>query len=110
MSRRAKPFVRSKSLSVPTARKLDRLTEQIAIEIWVLRWLRVKRTEIRKRYDCDPRRLYDIWEEIAFRGSREKARALFEERYPQQVAATDFSRHRRFAKPGPADNQLSLFD
>src|SRR5262245_39563563 len=34
------------------------LTEQDAIDIWIARWLRIRRKDILLRYGCDPRRLY----------------------------------------------------
>ncbi len=38
------------------------LTEEDAVDIWVARWMRVPRKELLRRYACDPRRLYEIWE------------------------------------------------
>ena len=35
-----------------------------------------------RRYGCDPRRLYEIWEGKRFPATRAKALELFEARYP----------------------------
>ena len=45
------------------------LAEADAVDIWIARWLRVRRKELVARYACDPRRLYEIWEEKRFFGS-----------------------------------------
>jgi hypothetical protein len=39
------------------------LTETDAVDIWIARWLRIRRKALLARYGCDPRRLYEIWEE-----------------------------------------------
>lgn len=90
--------------------KSGRLSTEDAINIWIARWLRIRRKDIRARFACDPRRLYDIWEEVSHSGSRDRAEALFRERYPMLAGATDFSRHRRFPKAGAGEAQLGLFD
>src|SRR5262245_21211113 len=86
------------------------LAEADAIDIWIARWLRVRRKDLVMRYACDPRRLYEIWEEKRFAGSREKARALFAERYPSLVDRTDYGLHRRIPRGVPPDLQPGLFD
>jgi len=86
------------------------LGEADAIDIWIARWLRVRRKDLVARYGCDPRRLYEIWEEARFVGSRDKARALFAERYPSLVDRTDYGRHRRIPRGVPSDLQPGLFD
>lgn len=98
------------SKSKPPAGPSVRLTEIDAIDIWIARWLGIRRKDILARYGCDPRRLYDIWEESRFPGSRGKALALFAERYPKLVAQVDTSAHRRIPRPGPGEDQLGLFD
>src|SRR6185312_15645253 len=60
---------------VATASK-RRLSEADAIDIWIARWLRIRRKDLLLRYGCDPRRLYEIWEEKRFTGSRDKALEL----------------------------------
>lgn len=85
------------------------LTESEAVEIWIAKWLRVRRRDLCERYGCDPRRLYEIWTQERFPAARDKARAVFMERYPALVDRIDFGRHRRISKddhPG----QLALFD
>ena len=86
-----------------------RLTEANAIDIWIARWLRVRRKDILVRYGCDPRRLYDIWEGKRFPTSREKAMAVIAERYPGLEGRVDTSLHRRIPRPGPDGSQTTLF-
>ena len=92
----------------PTTRRP--LAEADAIDIWIARWLRVRRKDLVARYGCDPRRLYEIWEEKRFAGSRDKARLLFAERYPSLVDRTDYGRHRRIPRGVPSELQPGLFD
>ncbi len=84
------------------------LTAEDAVNIWIARWIRVQVKELVRRYDCDPRRLYEIWEETHFIGSRAKALDVFRARYPGLDDRIDPGPHRRIsAKPGP--EQMSLF-
>ena len=92
----------------PPARRS--LIEADAVDIWIARWLRVRRKELLARYDCDPRRLYEIWEGKRFAGSRDKARALFVERYPGLADRIDYGRHRTVPRKPPAELQPGLFD
>jgi hypothetical protein len=92
----------------PTGRRP--LGEADAVDIWIARWLRVRRKELVARYGCDPRRLYEIWEEKRFAGSRDKARALFAERYPTLVDRIDYGLHRRIPRGVPDALQPGLFD
>jgi len=85
------------------------LTEADAIDIWIARWLRIRRRDLVRRYQCDPRRLYEIWEETRFPGARGKALELFEARYPSLHDRVDFGPHRRMARTAHPD-QLGLFD
>ncbi|MDO9381915.1 MAG: hypothetical protein Q7T86_03540 [Hyphomicrobiaceae bacterium] len=62
-----------------------------------------------RRYGCDPRRLYEIWEEIRFAGSRSKALALFSVRYPTLLDRVDCGPHRRISQ-APDTGQLSFFE
>lgn len=85
------------------------LTERDAIEIWIARWLRVRPSDLIRRYGCDPRRLYEIWQEDRFPGSREKALTVFLTRHPKLVERIDPGPHVRLTRashPG----QLELFD
>src|SRR5262245_46193237 len=87
--------VRAVPSQVPEAGQPGRrpLAEADAVDIWIARWLRVRRKELIARYGCDPRRLYEIWEEKRFFGSRDKARTLFAERYPSLVERIDYGLH-----------------
>lgn len=92
----------------PPPRPRGPLTEQDAIDIWIARWVRVRPAELIRRYQCDPRRLYDIWEGARFPESRDRALEAFAKRYPKLSGRFDPGVHRRIsAKPGP--DQLSLF-
>lgn len=93
----------------PFARGAGRpLTEADAIDLWIARWLRARRADLCRRYVCDPRRLYEIWEGVRFPASRDKAWAAFRLRYPALVERVDSGPHRRI--PRSADpRQLSLF-
>jgi hypothetical protein len=87
-----------------------RLAESDAVDIWIARWLRIRRKDLLSRYGCDPRRLYEIWEERRFAGSRDKARELFCARYPALVDRIDYGPHRRIARAVPRELQPGLFD
>jgi hypothetical protein len=87
-----------------------RLQEADAIDIWIARWLGIRRREILERYGCDPRRLYEVWWEERFPGSRLKAMKLFEERYPGLAGHVDFSRRARLVRSGADERQRSLFE
>jgi hypothetical protein len=100
--------VHSAATAAPAQRRP--LAEADAIDIWIARWLGIRRKHLIARYGCDPRRLYEIWEEVRFPGSREKARALLAERYPTLVDRIDYGVHRRIPRRVPAELQPSLFD
>jgi hypothetical protein len=85
------------------------LTEADAIDIWIARWLRVRQCDLLKRYTCDPRRLYEIWEEARFAGTRAKALAVFRERHPALLDRVDPGAHRRIPTRSIHPDQLSLF-
>jgi hypothetical protein len=87
-----------------------RLTESDAIDIWIARWLRIRRKDLLTRYGCDPRRLYEVWEGTRFPDSRDKALELFRQRYPTLVDRVDYGPHRRTPRRVPADLQPSLFE
>lgn len=91
---------------LPVARRP--LTEDDAVDIWIARWLRTRPIDLRRRYACDPRRLYEIWEETRFPGSRARALDEFRARFPGLEARFDPGPHRRI--PLATDpSQLSLF-
>jgi len=85
------------------------LTEADAIDIWIARWLRIRRKDLLDRYGCDPRRLYEIWEGKRFAGSRTKALALFAQLHPRLADRIDFGHHRRIPRAAPDDMQPDLF-
>jgi hypothetical protein len=86
------------------------LTHADAVDVWIARWLRIRRKDLIARYGCDPRRLYEVWEQKRFAGSRETAKALFIERYPGLIDRIDYGPHRAVPRRVPADLQPSLFD
>lgn len=85
------------------------LTEADAVDIWIARWLKIRRRDLVRRYACDPRRLYEIWEGARFPEARAKALELFAERHPGLLDRVDFGPHRRIART-PHPDQLALFD
>lgn len=92
------------------ARAKQVLSENDAVDIWIARWLRVRRKDLLVRYQCDPRRIYEIWQGERFPASRQKALALFQERYPGLIDRVDFGKHRRISRTVPPELQPSLFD
>jgi hypothetical protein len=95
--------------SPPPAVERRPLTEADAVDIWIARWLRIRRSDLVRRYGCDPRRLYEIWEGARFPGTRAKALELFHERYATLLDRVDFGPHRRVTKAAHPD-QLALFE
>jgi hypothetical protein len=85
------------------------LTEADAVDIWIARWLRIRPRDLILRYGCDPRRLYEIWQEERFPGSRARALDLFLERFPALADRIDPGPHVRHSK-APHPDQLSLFE
>lgn len=85
------------------------LTEADAVDIWIARWLRMRPRDLIQRYGCDPRRLYEIWQEDRFPGSRGKALDLFLARYPTLADRIDPGPHMPISKTAHPD-QLRLFD
>jgi hypothetical protein len=86
-----------------------KLSDADAIDIWIARWLRIRPVDLIRRYRCDPRRLYEIWEEQRFPGSRAKALAVFSVRYPTLLGRVDCGAHRRISQD-PDPDQLSFFE
>lgn len=84
------------------------LTEDDAVDIWIARWLRIRPIVLQRRYACDPRRLYEIWEEARFPGTRSRALAEFAEVFPRLEPRFDPGPHRRIPVT-PHPDQLSLF-
>ena len=94
--------------TVPPALAQRPLTEADAIDIWIARWLRIRRKDLVRRYACDPRRLYEVWEGARFPAARAKALEVFETRYPSLLDRVDFGPHRRHVRT-PHPDQLSMF-
>jgi hypothetical protein len=86
------------------------LTEADAIDIWLARWMRVRRRDLLERYACDPRRLYEIWEGVRFPASRAKALKVLADKFPSVMSSIDLGCHRRVPSRSTHPDQLSLFD
>ena len=94
----------------PVKRVPGVLTEADAVEIWIARWLRIRRKDLMARFGCDSSRLYEIWWGNRFPGSREKAAKLFRERHPGLVERTSFG-YRRIPRKttSPPGQHADLF-
>lgn len=86
------------------------LSEADAVDIWIARWLRIRRKDILTRYGCDPRRLYEVWEGRKHPASRSKALEIFKADYPGLLDRVDFGRHQRIPRAFDSPDQLSLFE
>ena len=95
--------------SPPPEREARPLTEVDAVDIWIARWLKIRCRDLVRRYACDPRRLYEIWEGTRFPGARDKALELFRQRYPSLLDRVDFGPHHRISRT-PHPDQLGLFE
>ncbi len=84
------------------------LTQEDAVDIWIARWLNIRRSDLVRRYGCDPRRLYEIWEGARFPEAWGRALEVFAERHPALMERVDFGPHRRVSREEHPD-QLSLF-
>ncbi len=101
------PFTGS-AIDGSVQRRSPLLTEADAISIWMARWLRIRPIDLCRRYGCDPRRLYEIWEGIRHPAARDQAKTLFLRQYPTLSDRVDFGRHRRLSREANLD-QLPLF-
>jgi len=86
------------------------LNESDAVDIWIARWLGIRRKDLVRRYGCDPRRLYEIWEGRRYPGAREKALEVFAERHPNLMSRVDFGRHKRIPRKPDDPDQMALFE
>ena len=86
------------------------LSEVDAIDIWIARWLRIRRKDILARYGCDPRRIYEVWEGAKHPASRAKALERFQIEYPSLMDRVDFGSHQRIPRNEASPDQLTLFD
>lgn len=96
----------------PVKRRLEKraLSEADAVDIWIARWLRIRRKDLLARYGCDPRRIYEIWEGLKHPASRAKALQRFQAEYPALMDRVDFGGHRRIPRNASCPAQLHLFD
>lgn len=95
----------------PVQRRAKRaLSESDAVDIWIARWLRIRRKDLLQRYGCDPRRIYEIWEGVKHPASRSKALQRFQAEYPDLMDRVDFGGHRRIPRNEASPDQLTLFD
>jgi len=93
----------------PERAQKSRLSEADAIDIWIARWLRIRRKDLIARYGCDPRRIYEIWEGVRHPAARAKARDIFLKLHPELADRIDFGPHQRIPRRLPDDGQLTLF-
>lgn len=101
----------SSEIAAPPRQQKRALTEADAIEVWIARWLRHRRADIVRRFGCDPRRVYEIWEGRRYPASRDRAMTEFKARYPELLDRVDFGNHRRIPRLTSNDPaQLALFD
>lgn len=85
------------------------IKEADAIEIWIARWLRVPLKVLVSRYDCDSRRLYEVWWGERHPASRAKAEAEFRRRHPGLADRTSYG-YRRIPRAVASENQMGLFE
>jgi hypothetical protein len=104
------PVASTNAETTPAGGPPRRLTAADAVDIWIARWLRIRRKDILARYRCDPRRLYEVWEEARFPGSRARALEVFRERYPGLVDRIDVGPHRRVPSRTAHPDQMTLFE
>lgn len=111
VARQAYRIMATVFLSAPPPEVARRvLTEADAVDIWLARWLRIRRKDLIQRYRCDPRRIYEIWEGTRFPASRDKALSVFESKFPALLDRVDLGRHRRVPMRGSHPDQLALFE
>lgn len=68
-----------------------KLNYEDAIDIWIRFWLGHERHEIIRDYDQNPLRVYEIWWEEKFIGSRDDAETTFRTRHPELARGVSFS-------------------
>ena len=95
---------------VPLRPATRALSEDDAVDVWIARWLRIRRKDLVQRYGCDPRRLYEVWEGRKHPAARDRALARFREEYPTLLDRVDFGAHRRIPRVVENSEQMSLFD
>ena len=60
---------------------------------WVLRACGYRVRDIQARFDVDPRRLYEAWEEVEHKGSRYRGMRIFARLFPNISPSGRFERH-----------------
>lgn len=73
---------------------LANLTFHEAAKVWVLRACDWKIRDMQARYDVDPRRLYEVWEEVEHAGSRQRGMRIFQRLFPDAELAGRFDVHK----------------
>ncbi|WP_092159815.1 hypothetical protein [Bosea sp. CRIB-10] len=69
------------------------LTNEDAVEIWLLKWKGEYIKRISAQFDIDPRRIYEILTEEKFPGSRLEALNRFRRDLPSLAARTNTDPH-----------------
>lgn len=69
------------------------LSFEDAVYAWIAKWKGEKVRVIGAKFDVDPRRLYEVWEEITHIGSRKVAWERFQRDYPVLARQVDPSPH-----------------
>ena len=82
------------------------LTYREAVAVWIGRALDWKNRDLQTKYDVDPRRLYEVWEEEEHLGSRDDAIRICRILFPGLNA--NFDRHTPRYRRTNID-QLDLF-
>jgi hypothetical protein len=86
-----------------------RLSAKDAIDIWLAHWLKIPHGQIIQRYNVDARRIYEVWWEEAFIGSRQTAWAKLLADHPERATSIDNGRLPRFERHPERDQHPSLF-
>jgi hypothetical protein len=90
-----------------TEMKYD-LTFPEAVTAWIGRELGMKKRDLCARFDVDPRRLYEVWQQEEHVRSREVAIRLFRILFPYRTPTFGFEPHEPKWR-WTAHNQLSLW-
>ncbi|MGI9520973.1 MAG: hypothetical protein ACR2PG_04915 [Hyphomicrobiaceae bacterium] len=98
------------SVEQPLRPPVKALSEADAIDVWIARWLRIRRKDLIARYGCDPRRLYEIWEGKKFPAARDLAMRQFLQTHPDLADRVDFGLHQSVPRAQETWDQLSLFE
>ena len=70
-------------------------SETEAIQLWFWKWLGVKKHEIAARVNKNMFRIYEVYKEEENIGSRLKAWALFQKKFPIESMSVDPSPHKQ---------------